>query len=526
MAKYKLKLKRLDFISAVDTPAQETATALLVKRRPGAVGKAQWRERAGADIEATARVVKTSSDELGLVFGWALTSKAAGADYFDLHGDNVVEDDLIRVAAEFMEGGGASDEMHDFETDGRVVFAMPLTAEVAKSFGIETDTTGLMVAIKPSPEVFAKFKSGEYTGFSIAGIGERIEVKSARVQKAQLYTDEQLGHQHKVCVYEDGSLYVEWATMEGADQGHSHGIVFENGALTILADSGHTHALAEGQPGLAVVPADAIVVVQARADVARMHPESVASARAAASKSTRSPAVQHAGLKQKEPTMPNEHETKIADLEKQVARLSKIAKLSGAHKAHFDTLSGDDADAFLAKSSIERDGMIAKAAESDPVEVEFNGRQYRKSAGADVIELAKAAKVQAETVAKRDAEIRKAAVRKQATEMLGSLPGSDDVHDLIVDSLLKSGADPKLLDETFTAMKGWRTFADRAGTAPGFGGTAVPEIANPQADWDAEIEKLMKEEKVDRYQATDRLLKTAKGAQLYTAISKRTKAAK
>src|SRR5690606_12092775 len=165
--------------------------------------------------EARARVVKTS-DELGLVFGWALTSKAGGTDYFDLHGDNIVEEDLIRVAAEFMESGGATDEQHDFEADGRVVFAMPLTAEVAKSFGIQTDTTGLMVAIKPSPEVFAKFKTGEYTGFSIAGIGERIEVKSAenkRVQKALLYTNEVDGHAHAVRVYDDGSLYVEHATM-------------------------------------------------------------------------------------------------------------------------------------------------------------------------------------------------------------------------------------------------------------------------------------------------------------------------
>jgi hypothetical protein len=54
--RYKLKLKRLDFISAVDTPAQETATAVMLKGRAGA-----------AEITARARVVKTS-DELGLVF--------------------------------------------------------------------------------------------------------------------------------------------------------------------------------------------------------------------------------------------------------------------------------------------------------------------------------------------------------------------------------------------------------------------------------------------------------------------------
>jgi hypothetical protein len=56
---------------------------------------------------------------------------------------------------------------------------MPMTAEVAKSFGVQTNTTGLMVAIKPSADAIAKFKSGEYTPFSIAGIGEREAVKSA-----------------------------------------------------------------------------------------------------------------------------------------------------------------------------------------------------------------------------------------------------------------------------------------------------------------------------------------------------------
>lgn len=163
MTRFRLKLKRLDFISAVDMPAQETATALLLK--------------SDGAVTATARVVKTS--DLGLVFGWALTAKSDGADYYDRQGDNVVEDDLIRVAAEFMEQGGATDTQHDFERDGRVVFAMPMTAEVAQAFGIETDTTGLMIAIKPSPDVFAKFKAGELTGFSIAGVGDRVPVDDA-----------------------------------------------------------------------------------------------------------------------------------------------------------------------------------------------------------------------------------------------------------------------------------------------------------------------------------------------------------
>lgn len=453
MARYKLKLKRLDFISAVDVPAQETATALLVKRK-----------RKSLDIEATARVVKTSSDELGLVFGWALTSKAGGTDYFDLHGDNIVEEDLIRVAAEFMERGGATDEQHDFEADGRVVFAMPLTAEVAKSFGIQTDTTGLMVAIKPSPEVFAKFKAGEYTGFSIAGIGERLEVKSAenkRVQKALLYTNEVDGHAHAVRVYDDGSLYVEHATMAGAEYSHSHGIVFENGVLTILADSGHTHEMAEGQPSVAVVPADAIVV----------------QASARANKSTQ--------------TKP----TKEGDS-------MKIVVLSEAQYAHYSKLSPSEQEAFINMSSAERDAVIEQAAKADPVvfKGERTGIEVRKSQGefarklAEQAEnLAKQSAEQAEAIAKRDEEIEKAEVAKAAADLFkGKAPGADEAHQDIVRALRKSGLPAERLTAAMAVIEGLVNVSPIGKTAPGGNPGKDPE-AQTSADALASYEKKLVE---------------------------------
>jgi hypothetical protein len=160
--RFRLKLSKLDFISAVDTPAQETATALLIKRGTK------------DDIALTAKVVKLAP-ELGLVFGWAFTSQVDGAAYTDLQGDQI-DEDFVKAAMDFMLDGGASDEMHDSVETGRVVFAMPLTAEIAKAFGVLTDTTGLMVAIKPSASALLKFKSGEYSGFSIAGAGERVAI--------------------------------------------------------------------------------------------------------------------------------------------------------------------------------------------------------------------------------------------------------------------------------------------------------------------------------------------------------------
>lgn len=173
---YRLKLKSLAYVSSVDTPAQETAIARLLKRK------------GGTGVSATARVAKLS-DELGLVFGWALTTKADGVDYFDLQGDNVTEDDLIKIAAEWMSDGGAADTMHDREQDGRAVFCMPMTTEVAKAVygdkvGGELGTYGLLVAIRPSPEDFAKFKSGELTGFSIDGTGVREPISDDKTARA------------------------------------------------------------------------------------------------------------------------------------------------------------------------------------------------------------------------------------------------------------------------------------------------------------------------------------------------------
>jgi hypothetical protein len=50
-----------------------------------------------------------------------------------------------------------------------VVFGFPLTEEIAKSLAIESRAHGLLIAMRPSPDVLAKFKDGTYTGFSIGG---------------------------------------------------------------------------------------------------------------------------------------------------------------------------------------------------------------------------------------------------------------------------------------------------------------------------------------------------------------------
>jgi len=173
-----LRLKQLNFISAVDKPAQEPAVVVLIK------GSKQL------DIVSKFVPAVKVSDELGLVFGWAMVNARKGEDYFDLQGDHIDAQSMMAAAAEFMSRSRAQDAMHDYRKDGEVVFAMPMTPEVAKAFGVQTDTYGLMIAVRPSPEVLAKFKSGEFTGFSIAGIGERETVKTDNQQENTVKLDQ------------------------------------------------------------------------------------------------------------------------------------------------------------------------------------------------------------------------------------------------------------------------------------------------------------------------------------------------
>jgi hypothetical protein len=292
---YRLRLKSLTFISAVDAGAQgSVSNVALIKRAPS-----------GDDVTATFKVVKTD-DKLGLVFGWALASTIDGGatPHVDLQRDAIIGDDeLIKVAADFMERSAVSDVMHDDKADGKIVFAMPLTKDVANALGVTTKVHGLAIAMRPSPETFKRFVKGELKAFSIAGHGVRELVKGdkpqcagcgkygaagdakcadcgdtmkraarpprvprqsrKRVGKADAPTSAVLttttdGHQHSLDLDAPANgwsdqLSTSYQTADGATQGHSHAWTFDaDGKITIAEDSGHTHSTD------AVVPDDVL----------------------------------------------------------------------------------------------------------------------------------------------------------------------------------------------------------------------------------------------------------------------------
>ena len=124
-----------------------------------------------------AEVLKVD-DSLGLVLGWAIVCTKNGEPYWDLQDDHIPEDAMLKASADFMQHSRVAKEMHSGAAAGSVVFAFPMTTEIAKAFGVETKTTGLMIAMRPdSDEMLAKFRDGTMTGFSIGGV--RLEDEDA-----------------------------------------------------------------------------------------------------------------------------------------------------------------------------------------------------------------------------------------------------------------------------------------------------------------------------------------------------------
>lgn len=134
--------------------------------------------RKGIMQEFVKAEVAKVDEELGLVFGWAITCKVEGEPYFDKQNDHIPEDSMLRAAADFMQHSRVAKEMHSGEQVGDIIFAFPLTGDLAKKMDIVTKFTGLMIAMKPSdPVVLAKFRDGTLMGFSIGG--QRVEDEDA-----------------------------------------------------------------------------------------------------------------------------------------------------------------------------------------------------------------------------------------------------------------------------------------------------------------------------------------------------------
>lgn len=125
---------------------------------------------------ATAVKIAKVDEALGLVIGYAIVCTEKGAPYVDLQNDEIPEEEMLAAALDFMKSQRVAKEMHAGPDKGTVVFAFPLTAEIAKSLDVTTPRTGLLIGVHfDDAAILRKYADGSYTGFSIGGISAATE---------------------------------------------------------------------------------------------------------------------------------------------------------------------------------------------------------------------------------------------------------------------------------------------------------------------------------------------------------------
>jgi hypothetical protein len=85
-------------------------------------------------------------------------------------------DEIVPATNEFMKGSRSVKEQHSGGVIGQVVHSLPLTKELAKALGIDTEKEGWITGTYISEDgSWEKVKSGELPAFSIGGKGRRVE---------------------------------------------------------------------------------------------------------------------------------------------------------------------------------------------------------------------------------------------------------------------------------------------------------------------------------------------------------------
>lgn len=204
---------------------------------------------------------------------------------------------------------------------------------------------------------------------------------------------------------------------------------------------------------------------------------------------------------------------------------TKLVVLSEAQKAHYDTLTGADAEAFVAKSSLERDAEVEKARASDPVVFTgtITGIEVRKSQGDAFRKLAESNERNAEAAKKatESAEAEKAAreaetYKARAKAELGYLVGSDAVKAKVLQSIdgriIAYTAEER--DEALRMLKGADEIAKSQTHAPGYNPGDARET-DALAEFNAGVAKYAEKNDIkDQGLALERFLGTTEGLAL------------
>lgn len=130
-------------------------------------------EPEGDPLTLSAEIIKL--DEQQVAYGWASVISEGGEPVVDTQGDVISAAELMKFTTDFMTSQRTALAMHQGAPVGQVLHSMPLTKELAESFGITADREGWVVGLKVNDSaVWKRVQSGELRAFSIGGRGRRI----------------------------------------------------------------------------------------------------------------------------------------------------------------------------------------------------------------------------------------------------------------------------------------------------------------------------------------------------------------
>ncbi len=209
---------------------------------------------------------------------------------------------------------------------------------------------------------------GAKVGYVKNAAGKPTVVLARRFSKQVVLTDEVDGHQHAIDLDDPigwcgDNLSTTYATSEGADNTHAHVWTFDTqtGAVTIGADSGHTHAVDVTVPAAVLASFNLTEQAEAKenalATLAQVLDGDGGAADVSISIAARAPqskSTQPAPL----PTTKAQPETKPMNFAKMLAA---VLAMTSDERSYVGKLGPEDAEAFVTKSATDRDAIVKSA---------------------------------------------------------------------------------------------------------------------------------------------------------------------
>lgn len=324
-------------------------------------------------------------------------------------------------------------------------------------------------------------------------------------------TSSEMGHSHLVYFY-PGSNAGETSHNSGDpdDMGHSHPWAMDaDGGIEIGEANGHTHSID-------MESLDRALLQMLKYD--------------SGDSTVEAPVTEAAAAANQEDTMSDEAkksegldalQAKIDELTQRAEKAEAINALKADERAHFDSLSGADADAFLGKSEDERVSIMKAAGDADPVVYKsLDGSEFRASDDPRVVKAVQRADEATKAAGDEREKRESLELEKRAEAELPNLPGTPAVRASVLKAV-ESIEDEDVRKGALEALKSANAgIFERAGGSPEDNGLTKGEgFRAPSGSAEAELEtlvsKFQKEHNVPEFKAWDEVLKTAEGAALY-----------